>query len=255
MTLRTKLLLGYGYLVVLLLVVAGSAMLGFLGLSDRLQAALEEGMESAREATTEAEAEELRERTLLAADREAREAALRSGTWIGFLVVVALGSLVFLSRALQRQILARLSELRAGVASIAAGEHRRLWERGSDELALIARHVNGLLDRYEELEGRTRGRLAQERRLVLGLLRAVGEDAVLFDLAGERLAGEADLGEAEEAAVDWIRDEGRDRLRELEQEGGPIRERLEGSDPGLEIELLAAPGGRPAGWLVRPGSR
>ncbi|MGD2113896.1 MAG: hypothetical protein PVG07_02515 [Acidobacteriota bacterium] len=250
MTLRTKLLLGYGYLVGLLLLVAGSAMVGFLGLSERLQTAVDDSMRTAQAVTTDLEAERLRERTLLAAEREARTAALQSGTWLGFLVLVALVSLVLLSRALQRQILLRLEALRSGVASIAIGEHRRLWEEGRDELALIARQVNGLLDRYEELEGRLRGRLAQERRVVLGLLGATGEEAALFDLAGDRLAGEVDLGDAEEVAIDWIRDRG----RRLVEAGEPVTESIPGSAPEggreLQARLLLAPGARPAGWLV-----
>jgi hypothetical protein len=205
--------------------------------------------------TTGAEVEELRERTLLSAEREAREAAVQSGTWLGFLVLVALVSLVFLSRALQRQVLFRLETLRDGVGAIVAGEHRRLWEQGNDELTLIARHVNGLLDRYEELQGRTRGRLAQERRLVLGLLRAAAEGpAALYDPAGQRLAGELEPADAEEVVIEWIRDQG----RRLAEEGEPVTESIPGSgaaredgDEDLEAELLLAPNSRPAGWLVR----
>lgn len=249
MTLRARLLLGYGYLVALLLLVAGSAMLGFLGLSDRLQVAVEEGFRSAQTATTGAEAEALREQALLAAEEQAREAAIRSGTWLGFLVVVALVSLVFLSRALQRQILVRLEELRTGVGSIAAGKHRRLREMGGDELGLIARNVNGLLDRYEELEARSRGRVSQERRLVLGLLGTAGEGAVLYDLSGSRLAGDTDLGAGDEKITTWIRDEGRGRAAAAE----PVRQEIAVDDgTRVELELLLAPGARPAGWIARP---
>jgi len=354
MTLRARLLLGYGYLVALLLLVAGSAVLGFLGLSAGIEVVLDENFESIRAAMTMTEALErqdsailalliegregsgeaaraaassmiqqeeefqraletaagnvteadepaalqrireryevfrqardeliaerperplvaynravfprfsqvkqdvrelltINQRAMLEADQEAREAAIQSGTWLGFLVVVALVSLVFLSRALQRQILARLDELRTGVGSIAAGKHRRLREMGGDELGLIARNVNGLLDRYEELEARSRGRVAQERRLVLGLLGAAGDNAVLYDLSGSRLAGDADLGDADDEVTGWIRDEGRRRAASAE----PVRQEI-GVDGGavrVELELLIAPGARPAGWIARP---
>lgn len=350
MTLRARLLLGYGYLVALLLVVAGSAALGFLGLSAGIEVVLDENFESIRAAMTMTEALErqdsailalliegrlgaaegaaaslaeqeevfrqaleraagnvtevdepavlerirdryeafrqardelvaesperplaaynrevfprfsqvkqdvrllltINQRAMIEADREAREAAIQSGTWLGFLVVIALVSLVFLSRALQRQILARLEELRTGVGSIAAGKHRRLREMGSDELGLIARNVNGLLDRYEELECRTRGRVSQERRLVLGLLGAAGDGAVLYDLSGSRLAGDAELGAADDEITAWIRTDG----RKLAASAVPVRREIEVDDHRAELELLIAPGDRPAGWLARVG--
>lgn len=345
MTLRARLLVGYGYLVALLVLVAGSAMVGFLGLSAGVQEVIEdnfrsveasmtmidalerqdsitlaaliegqvdrdaleeqegafrEALEIASSNVTEPEepeildsirqrhgtwreardllVEEQPERPLAAyeqsvfpafletkgavlellavkqigmiqADRSAREAAIRSGTWIGFLVVVALVSLVLLSRVLQQQILRRLEELREGVQSIRAGEYRRLRQEGDDELALIARGVNGLLDGYQELEGRARGRFAQERRLVLGLLRACGEGALLFGLSGELLAADTDPGELEGLVEDWIGEKGRDLARKAE----PVRQTLSYGGGEVTVSLLIAPGDRPVGWLVRAG--
>lgn len=343
MTLRVRLLLGYGYLVALLLLGAGSAMLGFLYLSVGIEVVLEEnfhsieaamamidslerqdsatlaaliegrplvaGVEDHEEAfqqalaaaaenvTEEEEPEAIdrirgsfaayrsaRDRLLSAqlarplaayerevfprfaevkaavvdllainqsamfeADRRARQRAIQTGVWLGFLVTVALVSLVFLSRAMQRHVLLRVERLVSGMAAITAG-HRRLREEGSDELTRIAHQVNRLLDQYDELRGHSQGRLSQERRLVQGLVGGHGPGAALFSLAGDLMAGEASGEGVEDEVAEWIRGEGRERA----EAGEPITATVEAQGRSWRIELLLAPGARPAGWLVRP---
>jgi HAMP domain-containing protein len=351
MTLRLRLLLGYGYLVALLLVATGSAMLGFLHLSESVDVILEENfasitaamsmlealerqdsatlaallegrgevpeMEAYEEAflaaleaaegnvTLEAEGpllerlrrdflayREARDRLLAAppasplrayntrvfpvfsaakaqlfelldlnhqamveADREARRAALQNGAWLGFLVAVALISLVFLSRALQRRLLARLADLRRGMGAIAAGEHhRRLREDESDELGTIARHFNELLDQLQQVEARMRGRLSQERQAVLGLVRHVGGGAAVYDLSGRLLAGgeeEPFGGRLPDALMDWIDEEGSRRLDAVGEEGGDGSQVVDVDGRPMRIDLLLASPRRPVGWLVR----
>jgi HAMP domain-containing protein len=71
MTLRFRLLLGYGYLVALVLVVAGSALLGFLQLSAGIGKVLEENVKSIAAAMRMIESLERQRGTLLAALLEA----------------------------------------------------------------------------------------------------------------------------------------------------------------------------------------
>jgi len=201
----------------------------------------------------------MNQRAMFQAEREARQTAVRSGTWLGFLVVVALVSLAFLSRAMQRLILARIERLVEGMTAIAGRHRRRLREEGEDELARITRGVNGLLDQYDRLEASTRGRLAQERRLVQGLVAAGGPGAALFGLSGELWAGEPGRA-VEERAAAWIREEGRGPA----ETGQPVTVTMpagggaaggDGDGAGeVRLDLLVAPGGRPVGWLARPAT-
>ena len=352
MTLRLRLLVAYGYLVGLILVAAGSAMLGFLHLSAGIDVVLEENYRSIqaamvmvdslerqnavalklvlepgaapaareelarlegafRRAVDRAEANvtepeelpvlaairtrfeayrrrrdalveerparpltayeervagefaavkasvldllEINQRAMIRADRDAREDALRNGAWLGLLVTVALVSLVFLSRGLQRHVLARLARLRRGMAEVAEGAFgRRLPEEGDDELTMIARQVNSLLDRHQQLAARMRGRVAQELQLALGLVRMLGPGAAVYGLDGELLAGglEAD-GATREAVVAWVRGPGREQLdaAEAPTELADEVHRLDGRP--VELRLLATPDGRPVGWLAR----
>lgn len=342
MTLRVRLLLGYGYLVALLLLAAGSAMVGFLYLSAGIEGVLEDNFQSiqaamtmidalerqdsatlaalierrrqveeiegherafedalaeaSRNVTEEGEPEAIasirtafasyrgararlvasqpssplvayerevfprfsevkaavvellaiNQRAMFEADRNARQAAIQSGTWLGLLVVVALISLVFLSRAMQRHILLRVERLVSGMAAITAG-HRRLREEGDDELARIAHQVNRLLDQYDELKGHSQGRLAHERRLVQGLVGSFGPGSALFSLSGELLAGEVGTAALERRIGDWVREEGRTRA----DSGERFATAVEGEGGRFEVELVVAPGERPVAWLVR----
>lgn len=352
MTLRIRLLLGYGYLVALLLLAVGGAMLGFLNLSDGIDLVLEENLKSIEASMRMSEALERQDSATLAAliegqteleemegfekdfqeglaiaegnvteeaekpvvvsigqhfaeyreardellieqpaqplaeynrrvfplfaavkgdvlqllainqdamveaDRAARATAVRNGAWLGFLATVALVSLVLLSRALQRRVLSRLAELKEGMAAITYGDPtRRVREEGDDELAAIARHFNRLLDQRQELESRLEGRLAQERRLVLGLMAHLGPGAALHDLSGERLAGGrvpgGGSGKRQGGVEAWIREEGRGLLVESAGYGEPVAREVDlGGGRRATVHLLTAGAGRPVGWLV-----
>ena len=197
----------------------------------------------------------MNQRAMFQAEREARRTAVRSGTWLGFLVVVALVSLAFLSRAMQRLVLARIERLVEGMSAIAGRHRRRLREEGEDELARIASGVNALLDQYDRLEASTRGRLAQERRLVQGLVAAGGPRAALFGLSGELWAGEPGQAVVERVGA-WIRQEGRGAAEAGEPFTATVPVPAGGPEGGegageVRLDLLVAPGGRPVGWLAR----
>lgn len=348
MTLKVRLLLGYGYLVALLLLAAVGAMLGFLELSAGIDLVLEENLKSIeatmgmidalerqdsatlaaliegdtevveleafeadfaaalavalgnvteeeeppvlaaiegrfadyrreRDALLAAQPErplaaynrrvfplfsqvkgglfrllEINQGAIVEADREAKETAVQNGAWLGFLATIALVSLVLLSRAMQRQILSRLEELKEGTATITHGDlSLRLRERGSDELTAIAHHFNQVLDQRQQVERRLAGRLAQERRLVLGLVEHLGPGAVLYELSGERLAGD-DPRDRWSAVEDWLREEGRRRLTDTPDFTEPVRESVElGDGATAELRLLTTGPGRPVAWLAR----
>lgn len=348
MTLRLRLLLGYGYLVALVLVAAGSALLGFLQLSSGIGTVLEENVKSIGAAMRMIEAlerqhgatlaallegappgdelseavEEFREglavavenvtegdepeilaglerdyeayrracRELLAerpqgpagayervasphfrevknglfrlldanhdaiiqADDRARQVALANGAWLGALVAVSLLSFVFLSRAIQSHILARLDHLRQGSEAVAEGDtRRRLLVRRDDELGRVAAAVDRLLDRLQQAEGRSRAEVRRERRLALGLLASHGPGAAVFDLDGRLLAGEP--GEEVRRRVrEWARS--KDGRRAPAETGGGADEPAEPVTlgDGLGAWPVRAPGGGQVAWLVRP---
>lgn len=190
----------------------------------------------------------LNQNAMFEADRRARQAAIQSGAWLGLLVVVALLSLVFLSRAMQRHVLLRIERLVSEMAAITAG-HRRLREQGDDELTRIAHQVNRLLDQYDELRGSSQGRITRERRLVQGLVASLGPGVALFSLSGELLAGEVADPAVERRISEWIQGDGR---RQSEAGEGASATVETGAGP-VPLELAVAPGDRPAGWLARVG--
>jgi len=193
---------------------------------------------------------EVNQRAMYRADREAKGLANQNGTWLGFLVAIALVSLVFLSRALQQDFLSRLAKLRDGIAVMAGGEtRRRLHDDGDDELSTIARHVNTLVDRYERSEARFEGRLASERRLLLGLAAALQEGAAVYDPSGALVVGDDEPAARQRAIGAWIAEPGADRTA-AGSDSATIS--VDGSE--VQIRLLRA-GPHPVGWLASPVRR
>lgn len=346
MTLRSRLLLGYGYLVVLVLAVAGTSALALLHLSSGIDVVLEENFRTirasmemieslerqdsetlaallegeadrealtrlehsfeealamargnvtepeepavlarierervaflaARDALIEARPEaplaaynrrvfplfsrlkaavfdllEINQRAMARADREARETALQAGAVLGVLVAIGLVSFVILARVMQRTILGRIDELKRGIEAIASHDpRRRLREGGADELTVVARRTNEVLDRHQRAESRLQGQIRQERQLVLGLVERLGPGATVYDLAGNRLAG---VERPDSSVRRWIRSEGRGRLEAWESGGEGIDETIvDGDEPGPNVRLVAVDGVRPVGWLVQ----
>lgn len=345
MTLRTRLLLGYGYLVVLILAVAGTSAIAFLHLSSGINVVLDENFRTirasmemieslerqdsetlaallegqvdsqalarleasfdaalrvaqgnvtepeepvvlerierdlaaflaARNALIEERPEaplaaynrrvfplfsrikgevlhllEINQRAMIQADREARETALQAGAVLGVLVAVGLVSFVLLARVMQRTILGRIEELRRGIEAIATRDsRRRLREEGADELTVVARRTNELLDRHQRAESRLEGQVRQERQLVLGLVERIGPETAVYGLAGNRVAG---IERADSSVRRWIRSEGRTRTEGWQPGGEEIEERIAGDEgTAPRVRLLTVGGVRPVGWLV-----
>lgn len=191
---------------------------------------------------------EVNQQAMFRAGREARQSAVLNGTWLGFVVAIALVSLVVLSRALQRDFLSRLEELSGGMAAVASGEtRRRLREEGHDELSTIARNVNALLDLHEAAAARHQGRLANERQLVLGLVAALGEGAALYSVSGRLVAGDEKAAARHHAIGEWIAETGRQRAEAAGGDG--VSESVAVEEGEVELRLLRA-GRRPVGWLA-----
>lgn len=193
---------------------------------------------------------------MVRADGRAKEDALRNGLALGLLVAVALLTSALLSRGMQRQILQRLDELKGSMEAIVARDpDRRLNPRGEDELADIARHFNALLDANAKLRAGSESRLALERRISLALLARFGSGTAILSLTGEQIAGDPQFtdDETETALEEWARTEGRKICDALPRQGRSNGEPPRLTHAGCSLELLLAPGGRPAGWLVQAG--
>lgn len=181
---------------------------------------------------------------MVEADRGAQREATVRAVLHGLLVVVALLSLSFLSRAMRRNIFARLADFRAVAEAIAAGDHRRRAAvDAQDELGVIARQLNVILDEHQQLENVMQGRLNVQRQLVLGLLRARDRRAAVLSRDGQVVAStldEPDTRAVAEAAA---------RLPEPDAAAPSLTREAAGAR-SVTFSPLATPAGRPVGWLA-----
>lgn len=349
MRLRTRILLGYGFLIALVLLAAGSAVVGFLDLGSGIQEIRQQNVHTVRETTSLIEAlerqdsatltrllepnrddgaleesdeqfqktyEELqqhvdseesratleaigrdydsyrearselldaqpgqplagyRERVypefqkvkselfallnnnqaaIVEADRAAQSRALQYGSWLGFLVVVALFSFVFLTRKLRINFLDRLSQIREVAESVESGDRRRrVSVQRDDELGSVGRELNRALDRYQQLEARLEGRERELKQLVLGVLNSFDRPVTVYgadgQIVGTTLSSESVRAIPSEATSQIV-----SRARELfRDDEEPAEDHLELPDHGVEADLavIASPEGRRVGILV-----
>ncbi|MBL8973064.1 MAG: methyl-accepting chemotaxis protein, partial [Myxococcales bacterium] len=123
------------------------------------------------------------------ANDEASRSAVEGAVLLGVMVTVALLSLGFLSRSLQRDVLGRLTEVGHVTEAIAAGDRRRrVRDFYQDELGLVARQLNAALDRQHELESQMQGRLLEQRRILVGLMNQWPTTAGMIGIDGELVA-------------------------------------------------------------------
>jgi len=171
---------------------------------------------------------------MVAADNAARAEAGRRAAGHGLVVVLALMSFAWLSRALRRDVLVRLTNLKSVASAMAAGDtDRRADATRSDEFGLLAEQLNNLLDREAELRGRMDARLAASRDLVLGLLGNVAEPSALFAPDGRIIA--STIADPEIKTAQEVLKQARSGKA---TDDGPFS----------IVELRA--GSRPVGWLV-----
>ena len=137
------------------------------------------------------------------ANIEASQSAIEAAVLLGVLVTVALLSLGPLSRSLQRDVLGRLSEVGSVTEAIASGDRRRrVRDFYQDELGQVARQLNAALDRQQELESQMQGRLLEQRRALVGLMKQWPMPAALIGIDGELVA--STLSEDDEAELDRL---------------------------------------------------
>jgi hypothetical protein len=137
------------------------------------------------------------------ASTDASQSAIEAAVLLGVLVTVALLSLGPLSRSLQRDVLGRLSEVGHVTEAIAGGDRRRrVRDFYQDELGQVARQLNAALDRQQELESQMQGRLLEQRRVLVGLLKQWPMPAALIGIDGELVA--STLSENDEAELDRL---------------------------------------------------
>jgi hypothetical protein len=354
MNLRTRLLLGFGYLIVLLMLTAGSAAIGFFQISEAIDQILEENFRSVSAAVEMLEAlerqttvsidvmlagtyeaghfaehddqferhlaiakgnvtivgegdvllalrrdydtyREVRDRivatpgrqpmidyqrelfpqysevkegvftllnmnhqAIISADENARRTALQTAGWLGLLVTISLVSMAFLARLLQQAVLSRFDELTDAAEAILLGEKSRRFEvSGHDELSVVARQLNAALDAQDELEAEMRGRLNQQKQLVLGMLEEIEGPHCLLGLDGHAIAMTGDMPSIRvlDAIHDFVQAHRKAVIAALHDEQVRQELELEFDDLLIHLKLLVAPGYRPVGWLVRTTSR
>jgi HAMP domain-containing protein len=164
------------------------------------------------------------------------------------LVILALVSLVVLSRELRRQVVSRLSELELVAKHLSRGDRRRrASETDNDELGMLARELNRALDALDSLEGSNAGFQQQQRQLLLSVLLKVPGPAAILAPSGARIAStlNGELDRDLDAASGTLGNVNPDDARTLPIEIG-------GSS--FTLEALITPQGRITGWLVRPMS-
>lgn len=188
---------------------------------------------------------DLNHRAMVAADERAQREARRRAVLYGLLVVAALLSLAVLSQALGRDVLSRLADLTAVASAIAAGDTaRRAIPGGEDELGVVARQLNAVLDHAQATEAELEGRLRQDRQLLLGMLRERDEPSALLTLGGDMVAStlaRVDL-EVLQGFIGGLEAPG------LMARVPLVEETVEGRS--LRLRLLASSGDRPVGWLA-----
>jgi HAMP domain-containing protein len=184
-------------------------------------------------------------RAMIEANQRAQRAARRQAALHGLLVVIALLSLAFLSQALGRGLLARLAELTSVVRAIAAGDTARRTVPGdADELGMVARQINAMLDKVQQVESELAGRLQQDRQLLVALLRELPRPAALLALSGRLVASTL---EAEDQHAVEMTVAGLDGLA-MRTQGRVINGMAGGRE--VRLQLLEAGGERPVGWLA-----
>lgn len=184
---------------------------------------------------------------MVEADRAAQASAARRAVLHGVLVTVALLALALVSRAMGRDILEPLTDLRNVAQAIADGDRRRRASAATrtDELGVVARQLNAMLDAQQSLEGRMQGVLGQQRLLLLGLLEDLATPAVVVALDGLVVASTADEAStrAVEAAARHVRGQPTGA-------GAPRQVEIAGAGRMVTFRLLRSGGDRPAGWLA-----
>lgn len=197
---------------------------------------------------------ELNHQAMREAAMSNRSSAVRGSIVLGIVVAMTLLSFGFISRLLNRDLLQRLSDMNEALGDVATGNKgRRLDPVRDDELGLLARQLNEALDAQAATDGSTRGILAHQRQLLLGLLERWGERAALVGLDGMLIASTLsdERGDATLAHLEAIRDLGRTALGDATSNFQDIKLQITTDKAGiLSFSPLVVNRHRPVGWIV-----
>ncbi len=197
------------------------------------------------------------------ANDEASRSAIEGAVLLGVLVTIALLSLGFLSRSLQRDVLGRLTEVGHVTEAIAAGDRRRrVRDFYQDELGLVARQLNAALDRQHELESQMQGRLLEQRRVLVGLLNQWPTPAAMIGIDGELVASTLTVDDEAELhrLTPRVRMAAKVLMTRRFVKAEELAADIKASDGKrvVQIRALASGDNQIAGWLasfVRPRTR
>ncbi len=190
---------------------------------------------------------EINHQAMVEADRAAQNAAFRRAVNLAILVLIALFSLAFISRGMSSVLLDRLDELAAVAEAIAAGSFdRRASVALDDELGVVSRQLNAVLDRQQEHRGTMEGRVSLYRGLLMGLLGSLPRPAAVLGFDGRVLASTLDQDDEE------LLRRGPVGPLHPARDGGEIRGTIEVETTVFGLELLNSSEGRPVAWLVAP---
>lgn len=193
---------------------------------------------------------DLNHKAMLEADARAQWAASRGALGAALVMALALMSVGLLSHRLRSDIIWRIEELRDVAEAVGRGDlRRRAAERRTDELGLVARELNGLLDAYEAL----RSEIALQERLsgeLFGsLVGRLGVPSALFSSRGTLLASTLSREDSRRVRELVRIRSGREGAGEAQAPG--VHEGREGR---VSIELLRSESGRVTGYLASCGS-
>ena len=197
------------------------------------------------------------------ANDAASRSAIEGAVLLGVLVTIALLSLGFLSRSLQRDVLGRLTEVGHVTEAIAAGDRRRrVRDFYQDELGLVARQLNAALDRQHELESQMQGRLLEQRRVLVGLLNQWPTPAAMIGIDGELVASTLTVDDEAELhrLTPRVRMAAKVLMTRRFVKADELAADIKASDGKrvVQIRALASGDNQIAGWLasfVRPRTR
>ena len=162
------------------------------------------------------------------------------------LLVLALITVAFLSRQLRRGLVDRLVATATVAQAVADGDKTRRANSGpDDELGIIGRQLNALLDTEQALHAEMEGRLCQQRQLLLGLSHSWPKPVALFTIYGD-------------LTVSTLDDQDREAIEAAELKF-PDPPTYTADDRPFEVtaggrqihcRLLRVAGRRPVGWLA-----
>jgi len=188
---------------------------------------------------------EINHKAMVDADRQAQASASRQASTLALAVLIALSSLAFLSRALNRTILERLDELARVAEAVGGGSFdRRAADHHLDELGAVARQLNAALDRQQETRMEIESRVALYRNLVIALLRSLPGPVALLGLDGRVLA--STFEEGADRRLEAISS----RIPDPEVSRDSAAREVPVEDETLNLQLLRGPAERPLAWLA-----